>query len=574
MPEPSDAGQGAGHILRRWVDTPEAFFAAVWPGCSYWEKQREILLSVRDNYSTVVHSCVESGKDWIAARLVLWFFSTRHPCRVICTSSSVGQLRRVLWGEIDRAFRDTAIPLGIDKKHMMLRRLDPAGRPYANDWVQLVSVAAVENLMGTHLASDDDTPRILAVLDEASAVSDELAELIESQAHRILVIGNPLRMSGRYANMIRGGDVVDEFRPGRFRRRVIHIDVRKTPNVAAGIAWDKEGRQGPCPRPFPGLMSYPDYVHHLREWPEFRITTCLYGQLLEDDASQLLVPRRWLEYGQTAWGEVDRDHRATLPKYMGVDAAMGGGDLACWIVVDQLGVCDIRTLAAAGFADEEGIPQTGKQLDITRQMQAKWDIPWENIAVDAGGSGKPAIVDPLRKEGKRVAAVEFGGGASKRHKKEYVNRRAELYGELAKQIDPGLERETDGDEDSPLVPRKWLSVETESGRRRWERAFTLPPHGRLRADVEALVDELSLIPRLHDGEGKMFLPPKDRKAGQKTGQCLREMLGRSPDRSDACALAVWRMRTRQRAFRRLQAYEPVDPNFDVRKTKAWKRIMG
>jgi len=29
-----------------------------------------------------------------------------------------------------------------------------------------------------------------------------------------------------------------------------------------------------------------------------------------------------------------------------------------------------------------------------------------------------------------------------------------------------------------------------------------------------------------------------------------------------------------RAKRRIQAYEPVDPNFDVTKTKAWKRIMG
>ena len=51
-----------------------------------------------------------------------------------------------------------------------------------------------------------------------------------------------------------------------------------------------------------------------------------------------------------------------------------------------------------------------------------------------------------------------------------------------------------------------------------------------------------MIPKRYDREGKMYLPPKDKRAPESKEQTLREILGHSPDRSDAACLAVWAMK--------------------------------
>jgi len=162
--------------------------------------------------------------------------------------------------------------------------------------------------------------------------------------------------------------------------------------------------------------------------------------------------------------------------------------------------------------------------------------------VDLAGSGLSAIVAPLRKELKSIGGLRFGGKLPAKLKGRYQNLRAALYGEAARWIDPGLELVDSSNPNGPREATRWVSAETADGRRRWQRAFTLPDHAGLRSEVQALIDELSRIPRLTDGEGRMYLPPKDQRAGQKGGMNLRQMLGHSPDRSDALCLALWRMR--------------------------------
>jgi len=545
----------ADALLSEWRASPLRFIHDVWPDATPWAAQVEIANSFRDNYATIVSSCVESGKDWIAARLVLWFYATRFPCRIVCTSTSLGQMRRSLWGEIGRALREARVPLGIDRKHLLLRRIGPDGRPFEEDWMQLVAVSQIENLMGVHLAGDADNPAVAVVVDESSGVPDERFESLEAQAHRILSIGNPLRVAGWVAGAIRRGDVPDEFRPGKLRRKVIQIDGRRTPNVAAGVRWDEAGRHGPCPSALPGLMSYADFVHRQAEWPEFRVQTCLYGRLVEGIESMVMVPRSWLEEARKAWFEVDREARKSLRRCMGIDASHGRGDLAVWVVADQCGVLDVRT---ATLRDRAGEPDTVLALEITREAQAAWGVAWQDVAVDIGGGGQEAIVDRLKREGVRVHGVDFGAGASTPARRRlYRNMRAELYGELALECDPSRWRRIEGP-DGPVL----------------ERGFTLPHGANLRAEVEALVEELSLIPREQDGEGKLLLPPKDRRPGQKTGRCLREMLGHSPDRSDALALCVWRVRNRAAFDRHVDSLRPPPADFDPRKTELWRRIMG
>lgn len=271
MPEP----------LHQLAGDPETFFSLVWPGVPMWERQHDILRSFRDNFGTVVHSAVEMGKDWIVARLLLWFYATRFPCKVLATSTSHDQLRGALWGEIGAALRQSKIDLGIHAKETWeLRRKDEKGRQYEDDWLRLKSAKDVESLSGIHLAPGlNGEPTVAVAIDEASGVKDDFVKSLEGQAHRLIALGNPLRLAGHFVDLIKAGDQPDPICPDRLRWKIIGIDAEFSPNVQAGMRWDRGGRVGPCPVPLPGIMGYGDYLSYLKDWDSYHIATRLHGRL-------------------------------------------------------------------------------------------------------------------------------------------------------------------------------------------------------------------------------------------------------------------------------------------------------
>jgi hypothetical protein len=142
----------------------------------------------------------------------------------------------------------------------------------------------------------------------------------------------------------------------------------------------------------------------------------------------------------------------------------------------------------------------------TVRLIQQHNLPPERVAIDAGGGGKQ-IADRLHEQGYYVRALGFGESAD--DNQAFKNKRAELYGNLRRLLDP--ERENGG--------------------------FLLPPlAGELR-------QELAVLPLQYDSEGRMFLPPKERRTNQAAHiVSLRELLGRSPDRADSLALAAWALR--------------------------------
>jgi len=107
----------------------------------------------------------------------------------------------------------------------------------------------------------------------------------------------------------------------------------------------------------------------------------------------------------------------------------------------------------------------------------------------------------LRKQGVRV--IEFrGGSASEIDPKEYANKRAEAYGEVAKRLDPdGL----------------WRSV-----------PFAIPDDPELRA-------ELTAPEKIYIGKDglKYRITPKQSKPNVKDVQSIHKKLKRSPDKGDS-----------------------------------------
>jgi hypothetical protein len=123
---------------------------------------------------------------------------------------------------------------------------------------------AVESLQGHHLPSD--RPRVLAVLDEASAIEDEFFAAAQSWAHRKLVVGNPLSTTNFFYRCCKGGDVVDPAGGEGLLRKVIHIGGRDCPDVQLGLRWQQEKRAGAPPVLIPGLLTYAEYLRREQQW--------------------------------------------------------------------------------------------------------------------------------------------------------------------------------------------------------------------------------------------------------------------------------------------------------------------
>ena len=198
---------------------PIAFVRLVWPKIKLYDKQREILYSVRDNDETVVPAGNMLGKDFISAIVALWFFCTRRPARVVTTSVKFDQLDDVLWGEIRRLIETAEIKLPIKYNHMKIRQVRDDGTivPLAELVGQVCSQG--ESIQGRH--SNDfiygkvmkwgrDIPRSLVIFDEASGIDDDVYNMVKTWAHRILIIGNCLPTTNFFYQAVKGGDILRE----------------------------------------------------------------------------------------------------------------------------------------------------------------------------------------------------------------------------------------------------------------------------------------------------------------------------------------------------------------------------
>jgi hypothetical protein len=476
---------------------PLRFIAVCWPGTKLSDKQRDVILSVRDNCETFVHAANETGKSRIAAMIAIWWFASRTPARVITSSSSETQLNSILWSEIRFLISSSAYPLPFRVTSLRVEKLknQETGEVEPRDYIIGHVTNEVENFQGHHLPNDK--PRVLSIFDEASGVPDAFFDASDSWAHRKLIIGNPLSTTNFFYRHCRAGDVPDPAGTANLLRKVIHIDGRDSPNVKAGQRWRELGRVGPSPVLIHGLLTYDEYVRREATWDIVKKTTRLFGKFYEGDKA-LLFPTHWLDAAMhpDRWKEVSQRQRTV--EAIGVDVAAGGRDKTCWTLIDHAGVIDQIIMDLANTMEIVG--------GTVRMIQTH-NLPTSRVAVDAGGGGKQ-IGDRLHELGYYVRTLGFGEAAD--DSQAYKNRRAELYGNLRRILDP----------------------ERESGN------FQLPP---LAAELR---QELAILPLQYDSEGRMLLPPKDRKSSNQAihQATLRELLGRSPDRSDSLALAAWALR--------------------------------
>lgn len=340
------------------------------------------------NFITV-RSMHGPGKTLTASVVVHWFGFAFHQPLIVMTAPKLAQVKTQLISDFDRV-RNRAVPGYRD-----LMQVDATKITWANDpsWVALAETARQpENLQGKH------RPATLVVVDEASGVPESLwpvifAALSTGDILILLIIGNPTRLTGTFADSHLKPSVADQY----YR---MHVTLDKTKRVSR--AWvDKMGRQY-------GTNS-----------PVYRVR-CL-GEFADSYENQL-VALQWI---------VDALNRELLPdgsvprRRIAIDVADGGEcetvitmatHYASFVRIDKQFSYSFPPAQSPIMAGEEAL----RLWDVYHYSEASGDdIVVDSIGVGAGTAGH------LITAGKPV--VVYRGGAVSDNSKLWRNRRVQSY---------------------------------------------------------------------------------------------------------------------------------------------------
>lgn len=278
-------------------------------------------------------------------------------------------------------------------------------------------------------------------------------------------------------------------------RKVIRIRAEDSPNVI-------ERRYV-----LPGVLSWEEYQQRRATWDKIRQCIGLDAQFYEG-AETLLYPSEWLNRAELIAEQLKGRRR--YAKAIGVDPAEGG-DKTAMCAVDEYGIIELVS---------KKTPDTSVVTAECLAFMRKYAVHSGFVAFDRGGGGKQHA-DRLRDQGYPVRTIAFGESPSldprrnirnserlemKEERYAYRNRRAEMYGTLRLLLDPATGK-----------------------------GFGIP------AEYSELRRQLAPIPLVYDPEGRLELPPKNRRGPNDTKKTLVELIGCSPDDADALVLSVFAM---------------------------------
>jgi hypothetical protein len=190
----------------RFRSEPLLLAKLLWPDITFYDRQWEIVYSVRDNDETFVPAGNMLGKDFVAGFISLWFFISHPIARVVTTSVKDDHLR-VLWGEIGRFIREANYPLQYEQGGMLIvnhrdirKYRDGALCPVS--YLRGMVSAKGEGMAGHH------APATLMVIDEASGVDDLVYTQGDTWAKRKLIFGNPNPCVNFFFRGVEEGDVL------------------------------------------------------------------------------------------------------------------------------------------------------------------------------------------------------------------------------------------------------------------------------------------------------------------------------------------------------------------------------
>ena len=321
-----------------------------------YEKQTEMFAGIASNRRLSVVGCNGSGKDWAAARIVLWWVGTRARTKVIVTGPTQRQVEDVVWREMRTAYATSKQAL---EGQMFASR-------YVVDDERFALGFATDhpyNLQGFH------SPNLMVVVTDAHAVAQEhMNALKRLNPKRLLLTGNPLRLTGEFYD--------SHHRTSALYARVA-ISAFDTPNVAQGQDV------------VPGMLTLEDVEERKLEWGEDNplYIAAVLGQF-PDALEDTLISRTQLDDAVERWQASAPE--SGEPWLMGVDVARFGADKTVLCLRRGGRVEEIFELRGAST-----MAVSGWVIDRVRRHSVR------SVFVDGAGVGS-GVVDRLKEQGQPV----------------------------------------------------------------------------------------------------------------------------------------------------------------------------
>jgi len=509
---------------------------ALWPEVRFYREQQEILRSVWENDETYVYAGNMLGKDFVFGRGVVLFFLTRHPCRIITTSTKDAHLA-VLWGEIHKAIQESVVPLSVKQNGNLIvnqrelkKVVDGTECPLSYVRGMVANDDTMESFQGHHIAdTGDGIPRTAIFGDEASSLRNGIHKMTTSWARRGGWFGNTWpcenfykwALKGRPGTKDRGGDIPRPDGNG-FYRRCFQMPAEVSPNIRLARIQLAKGLEPTGEVIIPGVKPWNEYVKNRELWDPIQQQVSLDAEFPEDEHVKMFPPE-WIDRAEEL---AKQGGYGTQAESAGVDSAQGGDN-------SSFAAANRKALLAL---DGLKTPDTTHIVDRTVELLRRYPLlrP-ERIYFDQGGGGyQHACV--LRQHGYDVRTVYFGAAATPEpepgvvtlderishgeRRSAYKNKRSELYGIFRKYLNPAEGYN-----------------------------FALPGEvlNRPRADGgPSLREQMQAVPLDYNEEGQICIRPKTRRDEKDKRETLTELVGCSPDELDAVALAVYGLESEDR----------------------------
>ena len=388
MVTPADART----LVERSRDEPGWFFDNVL-GVEPYAKQLEIVEALRDNQRVAVVGCNGSGKDWMSARIMLWWQSVHYPAITVVLGPTHRQVSDIVWKEARSSFLEPKFPLG--GRMYQTARWEHDDRHYALG----LAVDNDMNLQGFH------SPNLLVIITEAHNVSQSHIDAVKRlNPAKILLTGNA------FAN---GGEFFEAFHGGAGLYKTIEISAFDTPNIIEGS------------NRIPGMVTREQIEERRREWGEesAMYIASILGRF-PDNLEDAIVPRSLLMEA------ISRDVEPSGPAVLSCDVARFGADRT---VVYRRQGHHCRMVWNVQGRDTQ---QVAGQL----KAMAEDDPDVDTIIVDDTGV-VGGVTDRLNEEtvrGGLVRVAAFNGGEKARRSDRYVNAIAEAWMEMSQAFRDGL----------------------------------------------------------------------------------------------------------------------------------------
>jgi hypothetical protein len=299
-------------VLSEYRNEPLRFVREILGGAGEpYEKQEQMLAAVARERRVSVVGCNGSGKDWTAARIVLWWVETRARSKVIVTGPTQRQVEEVVWRKMRTAYA--------------MARQELAGQMYTARYVVdderfALGFAANRpyNLQGFH------SPNLMVVVTEAHGVGQEHMNALKRLNPKLLLLtGNPLTLVGEFYDSHHGKRALYER---------ISISAFDTPNLQTGRD-----------EAIPGMLTAEDVEERRREWGKDHplYMAAVLGQFPEalDDT---LISRSKINDAVERWNAGSAESGSGW--VMGVDVARFGDDKTVMILRRGSRVEEIRSM--------------------------------------------------------------------------------------------------------------------------------------------------------------------------------------------------------------------------------------